>query len=294
MNTKKLVFSGCATALVTPFKDGKIDFDALGALIDFQIENGVNALVLLGTTGESPTVDALEREDMIAFTKYKIDSRVPLIVGVGSNSTKNAIKLTQGAQKQGADALLCVTPYYNKSTQAGLGEHYLEIAKSTSLPLILYNVPSRTGLRLGIESLYPLCEIENIVAIKEASGDIRELEDKMARFGDYFHFYSGCDELILPTYSLGGVGVISAVANVIPKKIATLCALIQQNDLKGAISLARSISPIIRELFYEVNPIPVKKALSLMGMCENELRLPLTPSSREAELREMLSAHGII
>lgn len=294
MNTKKLIFEGCATALVTPFKNGKIDFDALGALIEYQIENGVSALVLLGTTGEGSTIDPLEREDIIAFAKYKIDSRIPLIVGTGSNNTKTAVKLTQGAQKQGADGALLVTPYYNKATQKGLGEHYLEIAKSTDLPLILYNVPSRTGLKLGVEALEMLCEQKSIVGVKEASGDIRELEEKMARFGERFHFYSGCDELILPTYALGGRGVISAVANVIPKEIATLCALIWQNRQREAVALARELSPIIRELFYEVNPIPVKCALSLMGLCENELRLPLTRSSRSEEIKRALKAHSII
>lgn len=288
MNTKRKVFSGCATALVTPFKNGKIDFEALGALIDFQIENGVRALVLLGTTGESPTVEDDEREEIIRVAKEQIGGRVPLIVGTGSNCTKKVIKLTQGAEKLGADAVLCVTPYYNKATKKGLSEHYLEIARSTSLPVILYNVPSRTGLKLSLESLYPLAEVENIVAIKEASGDVSEIEGKMSELKDAFYFYSGCDELILPIYSLGGSGVISAVANVIPRKISTLCALFEENRICEASALALELSPIIKELFAEVNPVPVKGALSLMKMCENELRLPLTPSSRMAQLEKIL------
>ena len=294
MNNKKTVFEGCATALVTPFKDGKIDFDSLGRLIDFQIENGVHALVILGTTGESPCVDFDERDKIIAYAKEKINSRVPMLVGTGTNNTKTSIKLTQGAQNLGADGVLLVTPYYNKATQRGLCEHYRAVASSTDLPVILYNVPSRTGLRLGNEALEGLCEVENIVAIKEASADIGELEDRIARFGDYFNFYSGCDELILPTYALGGIGVISAVANVIPSKIATLCQLCAKNERKEAINLASELSSFIREMFAEVNPIPVKCALSLMGLCENELRLPLTPSTRETEIIRELSRLALL
>lgn len=294
MNTKKLVFEGCATALVTPFKDGKIDFEALGALIDFQIENGVSALVILGTTGESPCVDFGERDEVVAFAKEKIGARVPMLVGTGTNNTKTTIKLTQGAQKLGADGALLVTPYYNKATQRGLCEHYKEIARESDLPLILYNVPSRTGMRLGIEALEGLCDSESIVGIKEASGDIGELERKMSRFGEYFHFYSGCDELILPTYALGGRGVISAVANVIPSKIVTLCELCAKNERKEAIRLASELSSFIHEMFAEVNPIPVKCALSLMGLCQNELRLPLTPSTREKEITRELSRLALL
>lgn len=294
MNTKKLVFEGCATALVTPFKDGKIDFEALARLIDFQIENGAHALVILGTTGESPCVDFDERDEVVAFAKDAIRGRVPMLVGTGTNNTKTSIKLTQSAEKLGADGALLVTPYYNKATQKGICEHYKEIAKSTALPLILYNVPSRTGLRLGCEALEGLCELDSIVGIKEASGDVRDLDEKIKRFGEYFHFYTGCDELIVQSYALGGKGVISATSNVIPSKIATLCELCAKNDAENAKNLALEIAPLVLEMFAEVNPIPVKCALALMRLCENEIRLPLTPSTREAQIKAELSRLALL
>lgn len=294
MNTKKPIFTGCATALVTPFKDGEIDFDALCGLIDFQIDSGVSAIVVLGTTGESCTISYEERDEIIKVARDKIGKRVPLIVGAGSNNTKIAINLTQGAQNLGADAVLLVTPYYNKATERGLVEHYKAIASESDLPIILYSVPSRTGVKITQGTLDGLCRCENIVAIKEASGDISELEGKISRFYDRYDFYSGCDELILPTYSLGGKGVISAVANVIPQKIATLCALFENGHIKEATALALKISPLIKEMFAEVNPIPAKCALSIMNRCENDLRLPLTPSSREEQIRALLEENGLI
>ena len=284
MNTKTKVFEGCATALVTPFKDSKADFNAMERLIERQIESGVGAIVILGTTGESPTVAYDERDAIIECARDVIGNRARLIVGAGSNSTKNAQILTQGAEKLGADAVLCVTPYYNKATPSSLAMHYKEIAKSTSLPVILYNVPSRTGVSLGMQTLKELGEIENIVGVKEASGDVCELERKIAELGDKLWFYTGCDELILPSYSVGAVGVISAVANVIPKEIATLCAKIKANEWEKARELTHALSALIKELYAEVNPIPVKCALSQMGLIENELRLPLAPSSRETQI----------
>lgn len=284
MNTKEKPFEGCATALVTPFKNGKTDLEALPRLIERQLEAGVGAIVMLGTTGESPTIAYEERDEIIKCAKNTIKGRAKLIVGTGSNSTKNAQKLTQGAEKLGADGVLCVTPYYNKATPASLALHYREIAKSTTLPVILYNVPSRTGVRLGVETLRELSEVENIVGVKEASGDICELERKIAELGDAFWFYSGCDELVLPSYSVGASGVISAVANVIPREIATLCALIEKNEWHKARELTHALSPLIKELYAEVNPVPVKCALSQLGLIENELRLPLAPSSRENQI----------
>ena len=293
MNTKHKPIKGCSTAIVTPFKNGEIDFLSLSRLIERQIESGVLSIVLLGTTGESPTILYEERDELIRRAKETINGRASLIVGAGSNSTKNAIKLIQGAEKAGADGLLCVTPYYNKATPSSLAMHYKELARSTELDIILYNVPSRTGLSLGEATLEALCEVENIVAIKEASGDICELERKIARFGEYFWFYSGCDELILPSYSVGAVGVISAVANVIPSKIATLCTLIEENRWSEARELTHKLSPLIRELYAEVNPVPVKCALSQLGLCENELRLPLAPSTREKQIAERLISAGL-
>lgn len=288
MNKKKKVFSGCATAIVTPFKNGNVDFDALSRLIDFQLSASVSALVVLGTTGESANITERERQEIIEHSAKRVGGKIPLIVGAGSNSTTLAIKKTHIAAECGASAILSVTPYYNKATDEGVYRHYSEIALSTKLPVILYNVPSRTGLRLSEGALGMLKDIENIVGVKEASADVSEVERKIARFGEDYHFYSGCDELILPIYALGGEGVISACSNVIPREIATLCRLFEGNDIKSAQKIARKISPLIKELFAEVNPIPVKGALSLMNMCENELRLPLTPSSRLDKIKKEL------
>ena len=249
MNTKTKVFEGCATALVTPFKNDTADLEAIPRLIDRQIEGGVSAIVMLGTTGESPTISYDERDAIIECAREAIGGRAKLIVGTGSNSTKNAQILTQGAQKMGADAVLCVTPYYNKATQSSLAMHYKEIAKSTTLPVILYNVPSRTGVSLGVQALRELCEVENIVGIKEASADVCELERKIAEFKNHFWFYTGCDELVLPSYSVGAIGVISAVANLIPREMATLCTKIRQGDWNGARELTHTLSPLIRELY---------------------------------------------
>ena len=293
MNSKNLIFSGCATAIVTPFKKGEVDFYALEELIKRQLSSGVSALVVLGTTGESPTVSDGEREEIIRLSKQVIASRVPLIVGTGSNCTEKCIKLTQGALKLGADACLCVTPYYNKATDKGLYLHYRAVARSVDIPIILYNVPSRTGLKLSQSALDMISELDNVVAIKEASGDVSEIEGKIARFGDRFAFYSGCDELILPIYSLGGHGVISAVANVAPDKISKLCALFERGEIEKATALALSLSALIKEMFAEVNPIPIKCALSLLGLCENELRLPLAPSDREGKILDVLSAYSL-
>ena len=293
MNSKNLIFSGCATAIVTPFKKGEVDFYALEELIKRQLSSGVSALVVLGTTGESPTVSDGEREEIIRLSKQVIASRVPLIVGTGSNCTERCVKLTQGALKLGADACLCVTPYYNKATDKGLYLHYRAVARSVDIPIILYNVPSRTGVKLSQGALDMISELDNVVAIKEASGDVSEIEGKIARFGDRFTFYSGCDELILPIYSLGGHGVISAVANVVPDKISELCALFESGETEKATALALSLSSLIKEMFAEVNPIPIKCALSLLGLCENELRLPLAPSDREGKILDVLSAYSL-
>lgn len=284
MNTKRKLINGCATAIITPFRNGEVDFEALKSLIERQILSGVESLVVLGTTGESPTVSYEERDEIIRTSKEAINGRARLIVGTGSNSTKTAQKLTQVAEKLGADGVLCVTPYYNKTTPTSLATHYKEIAGATDLPVILYNVPSRTGVSLTTDTLDELTDVPNIVGVKEATGDILDLERKIARYGERFLFYSGSDELVLPSYSVGAVGVISAVANVIPCEMVTLCQLIEQNEWQRARELTHKISPLIKELYREVNPVAVKCALSLLGLCQNELRLPLAPSSRENQI----------
>lgn len=294
MGRKKTVFKGCATALVTPFKNGGIDYYSLGELIDFQINNGTDAIVLLGTTGEASTVTDEERNEIIPFAKERIRSRVPLIVGTGSNSTKTAIKHTRCAESQGADACLVVTPYYNKATANGLTEHFLSIAKSVKIPIILYNVPSRTGMSIPMKTYGELSRVDNIVAVKEACQDIAYISELITRYGDDYDVYSGCDELVLPILSLGGKGVISVASNVIPSYMHQMCAEFMYGSFEKSKEIKNYVLPLIRELFSEINPIPVKAFLSKMKMCENELRLPMSKSTREREITKLLKDYGLI
>lgn len=292
--SKQTLFQGSATAIVTPFRDGGIDYEAFGNLIDFQIENGTDALVVLGTTGESATISESERYEIIAFAKRRINKRVPLIVGSGTNNTQVSLRYSKSACSQGADGLLVVTPYYNKATERGLIEHYSLIAKSVDIPIILYNVPSRTGVNIPISVYKALSSIENIVAIKEASGNIAYCTEIIhACYGNY-DIYSGCDELTLPILSLGGKGVISVVSNIVPKIMHTLYSEFENNNHQKATELQLYLSPLIKEMFSEVNPIPIKTALHLMGKIQNELRLPLCQSTREAEIESILKQYHLI
>ena len=294
MKSTKDVFKGCATALVTPFTDKGIDYESYGKLIDWQIEKGANALVVLGTTGESATIDEFERIELISFAKDRIGGRVPLIVGTGSNSTKRTQNFTYGAENCGADAILVVTPYYNKASIKGLIEHYKAIAESTALPVILYNVPSRTGLDMGTPTLEGLYDVKNIVAVKEASGNVVRAERILKEFGDRYTVYSGCDELILPILSLGGKGVISAVSNIAPAEISTLCREFFKGNIKESQKIQLSLYDLIDEMFAEVNPIPIKTALALMGKCKDIFRLPMCESTRKDKIREMLIRYKLI
>ena len=294
MKSTKDVFTGCATALVTPFTDKGIDYDSYGKLIDWQIEKGADALVVLGTTGESATIDESERIELISFAKERIGKRVPLIVGTGSNSTKRTQNFTYGAENCGADAILVVTPYYNKASIKGLIEHYKAIAEATALPIILYNVPSRTGLDMGTPTLEGLYDVKNIVAVKEASGNVIRAERILNAFGDRYTVYSGCDELILPILSLGGKGVISAVSNIAPAEISTLCGEFFKGNIKESQKIQLSLYDLIDEMFQEVNPIPVKTALSMMGKCKDIFRLPMCESTRKDKIREMLIRYKLI
>ena len=294
MKSTKDVFKGCATALVTPFTEKGIDYESYGKLIDWQIENGADALVVLGTTGESATIDEFERIELISFAKDRIGGRVPLIVGTGSNSTKRTQNFTYGAENCGADAILVVTPYYNKASIKGLIEHYKAIAEATALPIILYNVPSRTGLDMGTPTLEGLYDVKNIVAVKEASGNVIRAERILKEFGDRYTVYSGCDELILPILSLGGKGVISAVSNIAPAEISTLCREFFKGNIKESQKIQLSLYDLIEEMFQEVNPIPVKTALSLMGKCKDIFRLPMCESTRKDKIREMLIRYKLI
>ncbi len=299
------VFTGVGTALVTPFDDsGHVDLDALGTLIDRQIDGGADALVMTGTTGEAPVLSADEKKEIWRFTRARIDSgkrKVPLIAGSGGNNTEAAAALAHDAELAGADALLVVTPYYNKSSQAGLCEHYRRIAGSTSLPVIAYTVPSRTGVNVAPDTWRELASIPNIVGVKDATGDLRHTSRLSVMLGDESRpdslaVYSGDDELTLPVLSYGGCGVISVVSNVIPGEMHELCHLFFGGKNDEALRLWRRISGVTAAMFCDVNPIPVKAALAEMGLCRPYLRLPLIPLSAEKKntVRAALRAAGLL
>ena len=294
MGRKKSLFFGCGTAIVTPFSGGAVDYLAFGELIEQQISGGADAVVILGTTGEAPTIYENERSEIISFAKRKIGSRVPLIVGTGSNATSVAVRYTKAAEALGADGCLVVSPYYNKATSKGLVAHYKTIAKSVKIPIIMYNVPSRTGVNIPIDVYGELAKIDNIVAVKEASGSIGYLTELIEKYGDYYDVYTGCDELTLPTLALGGKGVISVVSNLLPSHIHQICAEYQNGNLKKAQELSLHISPLIKELFCEVNPIPVKTALAQMGLCKDEMRLPLCKSTRGKQISTLMKKYNLI
>ncbi len=293
---KKTIFTGAATALITPFKNDEIDYKAFERVLEMQINGGINALVVAGTTGESSTLTDEEHKEIIRFSVEKVRGRVPVIAGTGSNDTAYAIELSKFACDAGADALLLVTPYYNKATQNGLYEHFKAIADKCDKPCILYNVPSRTGCNILPRTALRLSEIENICAIKEASSDIAQIAELAALCGDKLDIYSGNDNQILPILSLGGKGVISVLSNIMPGETADICAKFFAGDIKGALKLQLEYLPLINALFSEVNPIPVKAAMSKMGYGENSLRLPLTPmdEAKAQVLYELMGRHGLI
>lgn len=290
------IFTGSGVAIVTPFTQDGIDFDKLGELIEFQIKEGTDAIIICGTTGEASTMSDSEKKAAIKYTIDKVAKRVPVIAGTGSNNTKYSIELSIYSQNEGADGLLLVTPYYNKTTQSGLVEHYKAIAKSVSIPIILYNVPGRTGLNITPETLLELSSIQNIVAIKEASGNISQVAQMAALCGDKIDIYSGNDDQIVPIMSLGAKGVISVVANILPKDTHNIVQHYLDGKIKESASLQLKMIPIINALFIEVNPIPVKAALNMLGYNVGEPRLPLiSMSSKNAEiLKKELINYGII
>lgn len=294
MTNKTTIFKGVGTAIITPFKNGKIDYSSLDGVIDFQIKGGVGAIILLGTTGEASTISERERGEIIAFAYEKIKKRVPLIVGCGTNNTEVSIRYSQNAKELGADALLLVTPYYNKASANGLVYHYKAIAKSVNLPIILYNVPSRTGVNIPVSVYKALSSVPNIVGIKEASGNISYLTEILDTCGDFFDIYSGNDDLTLPTLALGGKGVISVCSNIVPSKMALLCKSFFYGDLTSARKIQLELSALIKALFCEVNPIPVKYACSLLGLCKNELRLPLCSTEKQKEIESALKKYDLI
>ena len=280
---KELIFKGVGTALITPTNEKGIDFEKLEKLIDFQIEKGINALIIAGTTGEGATLNDKEHKDLLTFSKEKIKGRVPMVAGVGSNDTNYACELTKFACEIGVDGLLAVTPYYNKATQYGLIQSYTAMAKSSNKPIILYNVPSRTGVNIEPETYLELSKIDNIVGIKEANGNLSKIMDAFNLVGDKLYIYSGNDDEITPFLTMGGMGVISVLSNMLPKETVEICDSFFAGDVKKSASLQLKYLPLIRALFSEVNPIPIKSAMAKLGYCENYLRLPLTPMNKAKE-----------
>ncbi len=286
---KKLVFSGAGTALITPFSGGEIDYLALGELIEYQIAGGIDALIIGGTTAEAATLSDDERYKLYTFAKGKIAGRTKLILGTGTNDTRVAIAHTKFAERLGCDGALLVTPYYNKGTESGIEKHYLNIAESVSLPIILYNVPSRTGVNLGFNLLNRLADHPNIVGLKEASDSVDRLVT-LAAFGDKLWLYSGNDSQIYPTLSLGGMGVISVMSNLLPKTTVGLCKSYFEGRHSEALELQLRLLPFIKSLFLETNPSPIKTAMAARGLCSPEVRLPLSEprESTKCEISEKL------
>ncbi|MDR1240939.1 MAG: 4-hydroxy-tetrahydrodipicolinate synthase [Oscillospiraceae bacterium] len=289
---KKIIFKGSAVAVVTPFDGaGNINFKMFEKLVDFQISGGVQAVVVCGTTGESAVISSEERDSLIKFSVNKFKNKVPIIVGTGSNCTEHAVSLSTKAQELGADALLIVTPYYNKTSQLGLIKHYEFIASKVEIPMILYNVPSRTGMNIAPQTYLELSKIENIVATKEANGDISSVIKTISLCGDDLVVYSGNDDQTLPILSVGGIGVISVFSNILPdisQKIAS--------NSKDAAELLMKYQDLMEALFWDVNPVPIKAALKLMGFDCGKCRMPLAEMENEKEkkLKKIMEKHGIL
>ena len=293
---KKSIFKGAATALITPFSDGKVDCPALSGLIEFQISQGIDALVICGTTGESSTLSDAEHRAVLEFALDKIGGRVPAIAGTGSNNTSHAVTMTKYANSLGYDGILAVTPYYNKATEQGLIKSFTEIADASSKPVILYNVPTRTCCNITLPVYQALSKHENICAVKEASGNIGAIATLLSECGDDYDVYSGDDSSTLPMLSLGGSGVISVASNIIPKEMVSLCKKWFDGDTQGCRRLHEKYLSLMNMMFCEVNPIPVKTALSLLGYCKEEFRLPMCEigENNRVLLKKTLKAYGII
>ncbi|MBH1940324.1 4-hydroxy-tetrahydrodipicolinate synthase [Mobilitalea sibirica] len=291
------IFKGAGVAIVTPFTQNyEVDYVKLGELIEYQIKEGTDSIIICGTTGEASTLSHEEHLECIRYTVEKVNKRVPVIAGTGSNSTLEAIYLSQEAEKFGADALLVVTPYYNKATQKGLIEHFTEVANSVKIPIIMYNVPGRTGLNILPQTAATLVKtVDNIVGMKEASGNIAQVAELMQLCEGNIDLYSGNDDMIVPVMSLGGCGVISVLSNIVPKDTHEIAAKFLEGDIGGSLELQLKYFPLIKALFCEVNPIPIKKAMNLMGFEVGPLRLPLTEMepANSAALVQALKELGI-
>lgn len=294
---KKPVFTGAAVAIITPMHaDGSVNYDELGRVIEDQIANHTDAIVICGTTGESPTLDHEEHTECIRYTVKKVAGRVPVIAGTGSNDTRYAVQLSQQAQQDGADALLLVTPYYNKTSQTGLIAHYTAIANAVDLPCILYNVPSRTGCNLQPATLAELAKLPNINAVKEASGNISQVAEVAELCGENLNIYSGNDDQIVPLLALGGKGVISVLSNVAPQYTHDLCAKWFAGDVAGSLAMQLQALPLCKALFADVNPIPVKWAMNRLGWQAGPCRLPLVEPSDavKARLETVMQYFGLL
>ncbi len=297
MSTQKTtIFTGAAVAIVTPFKNNQVDYESLAALIERQIENSTDAIVICGTTGESSTLTDEEHKECIRFCVEKTAGRVPVIAGTGSNDTDYAISLSKYACEVGVDGLLLVTPYYNKATPKGLIKHFTAIADATDKPIILYNVPSRTGVNISLPVYKELAKHDRIVAAKEASGNISAVAALAEACGNSLDIYSGNDDQIVPILSLGGKGVISVLSNIVPKDTHDIVALWNEGKTKESLALQLKYLDLINALFCEVNPVPVKTAMGLMGLCADEMRLPLCEmeENNKERLATALRNHGII
>lgn len=290
------VFTGAGVALVTPLNEKGVDFDALGRLIDFQIENGTQALLVCGTTGEAPTLNDDEHLETVSYAVERAKKRVPVIAGTGSNNTEHAVMMNREAYRRGADALLWVSPYYNKTTQRGLIKHYQTLAASADLPAIIYNVPSRTGVDIQAKTVCELSGIENIVGIKEASGNAARAVEIISECGDRIDVYSGNDDITVPLMSVGAKGVLSVLSNIMPAENQKMCRLCLEGDFVSAGKMQVKFDKLIRALFSEVNPIPVKTALNLMGFHAGKLRLPLCEMSAQnlEFLKSAMKENGLI
>ncbi|MBO7303870.1 MAG: 4-hydroxy-tetrahydrodipicolinate synthase [Clostridia bacterium] len=293
---KKTVFKGAATAIITPLNENGVDYEAFGRLIEWQIAEGIDAIVAVGTTGEGSTLTDKEHREAIKFCVDTVAGRVPVIAGTGSNDTEYSIELTKYACEVGADAMLLVTPYYNKATQKGMIASFKAIADASTKPCILYNVPSRTGCNLLPATVAELAKHENIVGIKEASGNISQIAEIAALVGDSIDIYSGNDDQIVPILSLGGVGVISVLSNPMPRATSDICKLFFEGKIEESRALQLRLLPLVNALFSEVNPIPVKAAMAAMGYGKNYLRLPLTPmeAANEEKLLSLMKKENLI
>ena len=291
------MFTGAITAIVTPFKDGNIDYAAFEKMLEFQIKEGIDAVVPCGSTGESATMSHKEHKEFIKFTVDKVKGRIKVLAGTGSNNTAEAIELTKAAEELGADGALLISPYYNKPTQEGLYRHYKAIAEKTKLPLVLYNVPGRTAKNMEASTVVSLAnDFKNVVAVKEASGDLDQMAAIIKDAPKDFNVISGDDALTLPLYALGGKGVISVLSNIVPSKMVKLCRLCEALNFEEARKLHYELHHLFGAMFIETNPIPVKTAATLMGFCSDEIRLPLTPmeSKNKEKLKEALKKGGLL